>query len=467
MADPRIIAVIDIGKTNAKVVVFDLATTQELETRSTANTVLHMGLYPHYDTDALWHFIVESLKALGARHKVDAISITTHGACAALLNENGVLAMPVLDYEYNGPHSVSKAYDALRPSFSETGSPRLPNGLNLGAQIFWQAKIFPKQFADVRWIVTYPQYWASRLCGVLSGEATSLGCHTDLWAYANSEYSSLVDHMCWRKLMPPVHKASDRLGTLLPQIARDTGLDLSTPVHCGIHDSNASLLPHLLARKSPFSVVSTGTWVIGMAIGGRRVVLDPTRDTLVNVNAFGAPVPSARFMGGREFEMLQPLFGKTPSKVDVDAVLKMQSMLLPAVEQGCGPFANRHSKWLKHESLTPTQKQVAVSFYLAMMAATCLELVGADGDTIVEGPFASNENFMTMLSAATARPVFGTATATGTALGAALLCATSAQGSPDYSSSPPSSAAYKAYSIAWQKTISTEPIGIPHARITK
>lgn len=456
MADPRIVAVIDIGKTNAKVVVFDLATRRELETRSTANTVLHTGLYPHYDTDGLWHFIVDSLKALGARHKVDAISITTHGACAALLKENGALALAVLDYEHDGPHNVSKAYDALRPSFSETGSPRLPNGLNLGAQIFWQAKIFPEQFVGVRWIVTYPQYWAFRLCGVLSSEATSLGCHTDLWAYANSDYSSLVDHMGWRKLMPAVRKASDRLGTLLPQVARDTGLNLSTPVHCGIHDSNASLLPHLLARKSPFSVVSTGTWVIGMAIGGRHVVLDPARDTLVNVNAFGAPVPSARFMGGREFEMLQPLFGKTPSKVDVDAVLKVQSMLLPAVVQGCGPFADRHSTWLNHEGLTPPQKQVAVSFYLALMTATCLELAGADGDTIVEGPFASNEYFMTMLSAATARRVFGTATATGTALGAALLCATSAPSSPIYSPSTPSTKAYKAYSFAWQKMVDVQ-----------
>ena len=41
-----------------------------------------------------------------------------------------------------------------------------------------------------------------------------------------------------------------------------------TPVLTGIHDSNASLLPHLIDRKPPFAVVSTGTWVIAMAIGG-------------------------------------------------------------------------------------------------------------------------------------------------------------------------------------------------------
>ena len=40
--------------------------------------------------------------------------------------------------------------------------------------------------------------------------------------------------------------------------------------------------------------------MIVMALGGRAVTLDADRDVLVNVNALGGPVPSARFMGGRE-----------------------------------------------------------------------------------------------------------------------------------------------------------------------
>ncbi len=78
---------------------------------------------------------------------------------------------------------------------------------------------------------------------------------------------------------------------------------------CGIHDSNASLLPHLLSRRTPFAVVSTGTWVVSFAIGGRSVALDPARSTLCNVDAFDRPVPSGIFMGGRVFDRLT---GKTP-----------------------------------------------------------------------------------------------------------------------------------------------------------
>ncbi|MGG2476833.1 carbohydrate kinase, partial [Rhizobium sp. BR5] len=69
----------------------------------------------------------------------------------------------------------------IRPDFAETGSPLLPVGLNLGAQIHFQKTAFAHEFARVRSIVTYPQYWAGRLTGVQATETTSLGCHTDLW----------------------------------------------------------------------------------------------------------------------------------------------------------------------------------------------------------------------------------------------------------------------------------------------
>jgi len=420
MAAIRHVAVIDLGKTNAKVALFDLDTQHEIEKFTMPNHVLNDGPYPHFDTDALWAFMLRSLASLAS--KVDAISITTHGASAALLDADGALALPVLDYEYAGPESLAEEYNRQRPPFSETGAPRLPIGLNLGAQIYWQQKAFPEHFAKVRWIVTYPQYWAHRLCGVLANEATSLGCHTDLWAYAKADYSTMVDRMGWRKLMPPLRKASDVLGGLLPDLARQTGLSVQTPIYCGIHDSNASLYPHLLAGREKLSVVSTGTWVIGMAIGADATALDPARDVLVNVNALGEPVPSARFMGGREFQLLATEFGGSPSVADAEAVITKHAMLVPSVVTGCGPFPDRKMQWLNADAITPAQRQICVSFYLGLMTATCLELIGAQGDVIVEGPFSENQFYLQMLAAATQRNVLlSPASNTGTTLGAALL----------------------------------------------
>ena len=98
---------------------------------------------------------------------------------------------------------LAAAYDAARPAFDETGSPRLPLGLNLGAQLYWQFQTFAQAKAASA-ILPYPQYWAFRLCGVAATEATSLGAHTDLWNPRLRDLSSLVDRQGWRQLMPPV-----------------------------------------------------------------------------------------------------------------------------------------------------------------------------------------------------------------------------------------------------------------------
>ncbi|MGV0908645.1 FGGY-family carbohydrate kinase [Martelella sp. FOR1707] len=423
MSAPRHVAVIDIGKTNAKVALVDLERLSEIAVRTRPNTVLAGPPYPHYDTEGLWQFVLASLTALQALHPIDAITVTTHGAAAALLADDGTLAAPILDYEHDGPDTLQSAYDAIRPDFAETGSPRLPMGLNLGAQLFWQFETFPEIRQRAKTIVTYPQYWAFRLCGEAVNEVTSLGCHTDLWCPDKKAFSSLVETAGLGDLMAPVAKAADCLGPVLPDIAASTGIAAGTPVYCGIHDSNASLYAHLAIRPVPFSIVSTGTWVIGMALGGARVALDPGRDTLINVNARGEPVPSARFMGGREFDRVMSGHPREYDPGDIEAVLDRDAMLLPAVEMRSGPFQNRWQSWTVDEtSLGSGARFVAVSFYLALMTATGLAMAGADGPVFVEGPFAANQVYLDMLAAATGRPVSAVA-GTGTSIGAAMLAA--------------------------------------------
>lgn len=417
----RRVAVIDIGKTNAKLALVDVETRAEITALRQPNKVRTDGLYPHHDVDALWAFVLDGLASLARDNAIDAVSVTTHGATSVLLDANGELALPILDYEFDGPNSTLPAYDALRPPFSETGSPHLPFGLNVGAQLFWQRERFPEAFARTAAILMYPQYWSMRLSGTIASEVTSLGCHTDLWNPHAGAFSSLVGTMGWCDLFPTIKPASAALGPVLPEIASRTGLDPRTPVFSGIHDSNASLLPHLLDRKPPFAVVSTGTWVVSMAVGGKTGALDAARDTLINVNALGNPVPSARFMGGREFELLMADRTRDWGEADVDQVLESGTMLLPSVVGGSGPFPDSKAEWIGAEP-EGGQRFVAVSFYLALMTATCLDLIGAKGDVVIEGPFAANDAFIAMLQAATGRAVATNSIgSTGASIGAALL----------------------------------------------
>ena len=424
MAAHRFIGVVDIGKTNAKYAVVEAGSWQEVAIRTMPNVVLDGPPYPHFDVERIWNFICTAIEDVQQSFPVTALSVTTHGASGVLLDKDGELAMPVLDYEHDGPDRLQAEYDAARPDFSETGSPRLPLGLNLGAQYFWQMRAFPEAAARVQTMLTYPQYWGYRLTGVMKNEMTSLGCHTDLWNPWTGTFSGLAEREGWIPLMAPPARADSILGHVTAAVSRRTGLKPETPVACGIHDSNASLYPHLVSRKAPFSVVSTGTWVICMALGGKRIQPDPARDTLVNVNAFGDPVPSARFMGGREFESLME--GKVAgcSDADLSRVLDSGIMLLPSVNNRSGPFQGRKARWQGGEPQGDGEYSVAVSLYLALMTSVCLELAGADGPTFVEGPFFRNRIYLAMMQAATGRPVSASgASASGTSVGAAMLAA--------------------------------------------
>lgn len=412
-------AIIDIGKTNVKLALVDLQSMTEVAVRTSPNHVLPGPPWPHYDTESQWAFLCGALREMAANHGIDAIGVTTHGACAALLDANGELAAPVLDYEHAGPESCRTEYDAIRPPFSETGSPALPLGLNLGAQLFWQLQADPSLRDRIRHVVMWPQYWGHRLTGAVSNDICSLGCHTDLWNPQARAFSSLPAALGLAEKMAPACAPADVLGELRPELQTELGIG-AVPVLCGLHDSNASLLPHLLGRQAPFAVVSTGTWVISMAVGGHPVALDPTRDTLINVNALGDPVPSARFMGGREYDLIQSGKPATAATADAERVLASNLMLLPSVVPESGPFQGRKYRWT-HEPATVAQREVALGFYLALMTAESLAAIGADGPSIIEGPFASNRWYCAMLHAATGRAVVPSSMRTGTAIGAAML----------------------------------------------
>ena len=267
------IAIIDIGKTNIKIVLVNLNSFTELIVLSEPNVVANKGLYPHYDTDKLWKFIKSSLGTLYRRYSFEAITVTTHGAAVALIDKNGRLILPIIDYEFDGPDTLYKDYEKIRPNFKETGTPKAPLGVVIGAQIFWQKKIFPQSFKSLKSIITYPQYWVGLLTGKWCTEVSYLGCHSDLWLPFKNRFSSLVTDLGINKRIGSIRKANDIIGSTLPIINEELGIKKSIPVYCGIHDSNASLFRHLIEQDKPFSLVTTGTWVIIMSVGEKRKLL--------------------------------------------------------------------------------------------------------------------------------------------------------------------------------------------------
>ncbi|WP_293861461.1 sugar kinase [uncultured Alsobacter sp.] len=419
-AEERAIAVLDVGKTNVKAALFD-RDGSILAERGMPNRVVGTGPYPHADVDAIWAFALAALRELDGLRRIGDLVVTTHGASGALVGDDG-LVLPVMDYEWDGPATLA-TYDAQRPPFSETFSPPMPVGLNLARQVAWQQDHRPEAFARARWLLAYPQYWSWRLSGVAATEVTSLGCHTDLWAPFADRPSSLVERRGWVRLLPPRRDAWDVLGPVTPEVAAATGLAPDVRVRVGIHDSNASLLPHLADTPAPFTVVSTGTWVILMAVGAPLAALDPAADMLVNVAASGAPVPTARFMGGREYAALAGEGASLPDLADIEAVIRAGTLAVPCFSPQGGPYAAHAGRIEGPSPGTPEGRAALATLYSALMTDDLLNRLGATaGPLVVEGRFASNPAFGALLAAL--RPdqqVLAAPDTAGTALGAALL----------------------------------------------
>ncbi|HWW57134.1 MAG TPA: carbohydrate kinase [Sphingopyxis sp.] len=386
-----------------------------IERRVRANARVATGSYAALDAEGIEAWMAEVLRDFARLADVGAIIPVGHGAAAAIIRGDR-LACPPLDYEDAMPESLRALYDAERDAFSDTGSPSLPDGLNLGAQIF-RLESLDTNLVNGTQILPWAQYWSWLLCGVAASEVTSLGCHTDLWTPLAGKASALAERRGWAARLAPLRGAGEVLGTLTPAWAQRTGLPVDTEVYCGLHDSNAALIAargFAEIADSESTVLSTGTWFVAMrsprdAASMDTSRLDEARDCLINVDAFGKPIPSARFMGGREIETL---IGLDTRRIDIapdqpallaalPEVLDNGAMVLPSFAPGFGPFPHGRGRWVA-EPADHATRRTAVSLYAALVAEASLDLIGTQERLLIEGRFAEGQVFVRAL--ATLRP---------------------------------------------------------------
>lgn len=353
-----------------------------------------------------------------AGHPVEAIIPVAHGAGFTAIGGDdgaqGLLFAPP-DYEQAIPEDVMTAYRAQRDAFAITGSPALPDGLNLGAQIYWMAQRHPDAMAEAT-LLPWAQHWAWFLSGTAVSEATSLGCHTDLWWPDEGDFSPMARRLGWADRFAPVVGAGQVVGTLRPELAAQTGLPATAKVLAGLHDSNAALIAargFAQIAGTEATILSTGTWFIAMRLAADPVspaMLPEARDTLVNVDAGGRPVPSSRFMGGREIETIIQLDTRRidirPDQprlmAEVPALLRRRTMMMPTLAPGFGPFPDGEARWVNAPvewQGTWYARRTAVCLYAAMVADTALDLIGSKERLLIEGRFSEAEVFVRALAA--------------------------------------------------------------------
>ncbi len=428
---PRGIAVLDAGYTSTKLMLFDATLSLIAEARTAA--VHREGLpYRSLDPEPALAFAARELPALDRRCPVDVVVPCAHGSALAALDEHGSSALPVMDYAAEPPPSIGAAYAALAPPFEEVFAPVNPGGLTLARQLYWQESDPEQDFSRVRTVLPWGQYFAYRLCGVAVSEVSALGAQTHLWDVRANRFSSLARARGWDALFAPLAPAWQALGGLLPRFRgqrwRGRGVVLA-----GVHDSNANLLRYLAARETRFTLLSSGTWIIGFDSGAALDGLDPRLDVVSNTTVYGRPVASCRFMGGAEYAAVagdrEPAdTGATLRRIA--ALLDADVFALPSFTDSGGPMPGSGGRGRIVGQVPDPDGQVALaSLYCALMTGESLAAIDSAGDLIVDGPFARNGPYLACLAALRPEQTVHAARAgEGTAVGAALLALAGADG---------------------------------------
>ena len=420
---PRGIAVVDVGATNSKIVLFDPGLRPVAE-RKMASRHRPAPPYAHLDPEPLVEFCARNLPELDRILPVDTVVPSAHGAAIVCLAADGKLAMPAMDYMAEPPADIITRYRAIEPPFSEVFGPLLPLALTHGLQLFWQETAFPEDFSKTATILPWIQYVAFRLSGKAVNEVSSISCQSQLVDVLGGGYSSLAKARGWDRLMAPMAKAWDVIGELKPEFRRS---DFRGRGHvlAGVHDSNANYLRYLAAGRGQFTLLSTGTWIIGFDTATPLTALDPARDTASNTDVLGRPVACCRFFGGKEFEVMAGDVPADAASFDVlDELIARGTFALPSFTDSGGPMPGTGNKGhiAGPEPGTPAERATLASLYCALMVSQSLDAVSSRNEIIVDGPFAKNPVFLAVLSGL--RPgqaVLASALRDGTTQGAAVL----------------------------------------------
>ena len=425
IATMRGIAVVDVGYTNTKVILYD--TSLNIVSERKRVSPHHDGAhYREIDTAPIIAFAAEALRELDQLLPIDRIVTSAHGACIVSLDADGTPAVPVMDYMSEPPPEIERAYHDIMPDYAESYSPPLPRALLHGMQLFWQQQVMPEAFAATRTILPLMQYVGFALGGRAVTEVSSMSCQSHLVDMRNGGPSSLAHRLGWDRHYAPQARAWEIIGTLTPSL-RGKAFRGRGDLLAGVHDSNANLLRYLAGGQSHFTLLSTGTWIIGFDTDADITTLDPARDIVANKNVFGETVASCRFFGGKEFEVLsQGAAGGTLQ--EVADLVAADVMALPSFTDSGGPMPGTGLKGRItgpfRESLrdSPEARAALASLYCALMVAESLDAISSKGNVIVDGPFSQNGVFLAVLAAL--RPeqaVLASEARDGTAAGAACL----------------------------------------------
>lgn len=423
------IAVIDVGKTNKKLFLFDENYNIVYERAARFLETTDEDSDPCENLESLRLSVFDSLRSLFNKKdfEVKAINFSAYGASFVNINEDGNPVTPLYNYLKPYPEKLKKQFYNTyggEEAFSLcTASPVL-GSLNSGMQLYRLKYEKPEAFEQIQYSLHLPQYLSYLISCKPCSDITSIGCHTNLWDFQKNDYHEWVYKEGINEKLAPIYPFDETTKAIFPGNNYLVGI--------GLHDSSAALISYMVNFNEPFVLLSTGTWCISLnPFNDLPLTIEELKqDCLCYLSYQGKPVKASRIFTGPDYEegvkRIADYFNKDFIKY---RNIEFNPEIIPALKKNGfsengksvkNVFSERELSSFKSDEEAYHQLMLDVMF--VQVRSTQLVLNGSPAKRLfVDGGFSRNSVFMNLLAMAFPQlEVYAASMAQATAVGAAL-----------------------------------------------
>jgi rhamnulokinase len=243
----------------------------------------------HWDALRLMGCVYRSLsKAAREAKQIESVGIDSWGIDFALLDRDGALVSN--PYHHRDPRTegmIERAFEqSPKEEIYETTGVQFMRINTLYQLLAMQGSPLLEVADTLLLIPDLMNYWLTgeKTCEFTNATTTQLyDLEAEGWAEDLLQKMSLPDSI-FPKIVPPATK----LGSLLPEVAREVGLDAQLPVVAVASHDTASAVVAVPAEGDDFAYISSGTWsLIGVETPQPVVTPEAMKANFTNEGGFG------------------------------------------------------------------------------------------------------------------------------------------------------------------------------------
>jgi len=423
------IAVIDVGKTNKKLFLFDQDYNIVYERSARFLETTDEDGDPCENLESLRLSVFDSLRSLFNKKEYDvkAINFSAYGASFVNIDEDGNPVTPLYNYLKPFPEELKKQFYNTyggEENFSlRTASPVL-GSLNSGMQLYRLKYEKSDAFNRIQYSLHLPQYLSYLISCKPCSDITSIGCHTNLWDFTKNDYHQWVYDEGIHEKLAAICSYDETTKAIFPGNNYLVGI--------GLHESSAALIPYMVNFHEPFVLLSTGTWCISLnPFNNTPLTIEELKqDCLCYLHYQGKPVKASRLFAGPDHEegmkRIADHFNQNVIKYrNIEFNPEMVSLLqkngfLETEKNAKNQFFERDLSSFSNDE--EAYHQLMLDIIRQQVQSTQLVLNGSPVKRLfVDGGFSRNAVYMNLLAMAFPQlEVYAASMAQATALGAAL-----------------------------------------------